>query len=141
MITYLKEIIDAGKPMLYLYLINLFLDIFTPFYQVFGWFDSPMHIMGGYAAAWSVYRYMTMYPKFSIKTSSQYVDYFLFASATASIAVVWEVYELITSEIFNVVMQPTVFDTVKDMVLGMVGATIYVYYKKIRLKTYKKITK
>jgi len=123
----LKQIGIAAYPMIAVYALNIFLDVGLDAYKYIPWLDSPLHIIGGTATAWSIDRYWKRYTRAVIKTSSKYIDWFLVLSTVAIIALGWEIYEYIMKHIWPSIIQVTVFDTLKDMVLGLIGAFFYLY--------------
>ncbi len=129
----LTEIVISAKPMIAVYLLNFVLDFVFDAYHYVTCLDTPMHILGGFAAAWSVVTYLNNYSKLKINTNNKYLDWFLLVSAVVVIALTWELYELIMKNVWTSIIQTTVFDTIKDMIMGVVGSLIYAYKYDFKL--------
>ena len=50
-------------------------------------------------------------------------------------AVLWEVYEFLWDQIFGTLFQPSKADTIKDLIMGMLGGIVFcVLFVRIRKK-------
>lgn len=137
----LEEIFISLKPMIAVYILNFILDSGFNAYYYITWLDSPMHILGGFASAMSVIVYYKNYTNIKITTNNKYIDWLLLVSMVISISLSWEIYEFIMKQYWSSIVQATIFDTLKDMTFGGVGAFIYAYKYDIVLTKKKKSKK
>lgn len=120
----IPKMIVAGLPMIIVFLFDMVVNNPMGFYYRWWWFDIPMHMLGGFVAAWSVARFFKDYKKL-VALKPWAFEVFVLVSGTALIGILWEVYEFFMSLIFNIVMQPSVADTVADLVNDCVGALLF----------------
>lgn len=119
---------------------------FFHLYGAISWFDSPMHIFGGFAVG--VFAIALWYDgieeiKFKGRFERQLkwwlVPLFVL-SFVALIGICWEVYEFILDELFSrkngevvaALRQPNLPDTMKDFVLDLFGGVLalFAYHRK-----------
>lgn len=85
--------------------------------------DTPMHFFGGASIAASSY-YLFKHLENKKEFSAIPIVKVLFAIAiTGLIAVLWEFSEYGQDLLFHTAMQPSIFDTMKDLAMGLLGAT------------------
>jgi hypothetical protein len=122
-----KNLIKIGIFPLVVYLLN---DIFCRFW--FGFYvdhgvDSYFHFVGGVSIAFAALEaFKVLEENNFIEIKRKLVKAFLVISIVALAAVLWEIYEFILDLISHTnAHQPSLFDTMKDMILGLIGGTIY----------------
>ncbi len=94
--------------------------------------DTPMHFFGGASIAASSY-YLFKHLENKKELSTIPIVKVLFAIAiTALIAVLWEFSEYGQDLLFHTVMQPSIFDTMKDLCMGLLGASTVGIYNFLR---------
>jgi hypothetical protein len=101
-------------------------------YRHIYWLDTPMHFFGGASIAASSY-YLFKHLENKKEFSAIPIVKVLFAIAiTGLIAVLWEFSEYGQDLLFHTVMQPSIFDTMKDLAMGLLGATVFglIKYRK-----------
>lgn len=134
--TMIRHLIRSAMPMLVVFVIDNL--VFNPLglYSVWSWFDIFMHIVGGLVAAWSVARFLQTQTSITIKPI--WVYWLLLLGATALIGIAWEVYELYLQKITGIITQPSIADTVADLVNDTIGAALFCglfsrnYYQAIK---------
>ena len=107
------------------------LALYFSLYWTTNWFDVVMHLFGGFLGSLIV-----VYSLYKIGISPQSIPhklfFFLFVIMSVfAVAVVWELWE-----IFAGMTDPftDLADTIKDLIMGVIGAVIgFIYYDK-RLK-------
>ncbi|MBI4146002.1 hypothetical protein HY489_01550 [Candidatus Woesearchaeota archaeon] len=87
------------------------------FYEFIPWFDSVMHFIGGITLGMMFTQLFD--DKLTGKEKVLFVVMFSLIIATG-----WEIFEYIMDPFTSDLLQPGVFDTVKDLVLGGLGAGI-----------------
>ena len=109
--------------MLIVFLINsLVLDQIN-LYEIYPPIDIPMHTLGGIVAAWSVHRFIKIY--FKKELSGLFVSWILLGSGGV-IAIFWETSEMLSDMYLGTHTQLGSIDTTVDLLLGLLGALIYI---------------
>lgn len=82
------------------------------------WLDVPMHLLGGASIALSTYFWLRRFnqPEWLLGLSM--------ISITALVAVGWEDFELVIDTVYGTHTQLGIYDALKDLYNGIVGATI-----------------
>jgi uncharacterized membrane protein YjjP (DUF1212 family) len=97
------------------------------------WLDTPMHFFGGVAiAVSSYYLFKHLENKKELKTIPSF-KLFTALSITALAAILWEFHEYAQDLLLQTITQPSIYDTMKDLCMGLLGATVvsvYKYFKK-----------
>lgn len=127
----IKKFVRAILPMIIVFLWNAIINDWLGFYEVWPDVDIPMHVIGGFVTAWSIQRLFTVFissisPKKLLMKPVWLFGLFLIA-LTALVAIFWEVYEFWLQRFTGFVTQPSIADVIKDQVLGVIGATVYVW--------------
>lgn len=96
----------------------------TGLYGKFSWLDTPIHFIGGMAIATSAFFiFKHLESKNELKVTP--ILKILFAIAlTALAAVMWEQIEFTSDTLFNTSFQHGVWDTMKDLTMGLLGSSI-----------------
>lgn len=91
-------------------------------YELFWWFDMPMHFLGGAAIALSSYY---LFDDFADRDrlSIQWLPLkiLILLAFTSLAAVSWEFLEFAMDRYVDTNMQPSILDTVKDLAIGLSG--------------------
>ncbi|HSG12108.1 MAG TPA: hypothetical protein VLB10_10220 [Gammaproteobacteria bacterium] len=107
--------------LLVLHVIFLWLDLYKITHL-----DSVMHLAGGIALAMCLYGVLaSAMDKGWCPDPGKLVSAVLVISLVTTGAVCWEFYEWISDRVFGTVLQPSVNDTVKDLLLGLLGGVLY----------------
>ena len=92
-------------------------------YKIFPWVDIPTHIFGGFA--------ITYFYRCAIRNSQGWlgniplpIQILLAFTATGTTAVLWEFYENIGDHFLGTHMVLGLFDTLKDLFDGLLGALV-----------------
>lgn len=94
-------------------------------YQYLPDFDVPMHFLGGVSIALGLATLLEkLKGKRFLSIRLPLLDILLLVSGTTMIAVIWEWYEFVVTEIAYVSVQGTVRDTMGDLFLGALGSLI-----------------
>ena len=118
----LKKICIAFIPPTGLFLIHVFLIYAFDIYQVFPWFDIPMHFFGGGAIGiTTIMIYRLLKEKKIISDIPAWLLVFLGTAVVVFVAVGWEFGEFTADYLFGTMMQPSLPDTMLDLFLGMLG--------------------
>lgn len=120
----IKKMLISAWPMLAVFLFDNLVNNPLGFYERWWWFDIPMHILGGAVAAWSLARFFERYKK-TVLLKPLVFTLFVLVSGTALIGVLWEVYEFFLHVVTGFITQPSVADTVADLVNDLVGAFLW----------------
>lgn len=110
--------------------------------------DTPAHFLGGMAIAYSANYGLSLLEKRNwITIKKPILRCAIILGIVMTIAVWWEFYEFIYDYFLHPVyiMQPSVFDTMKDLYMGMFGAIVYcigiLYRADKKIPTLPNITK
>lgn len=116
-------------------------------YSVFSWWDTFLHISAGAGLALVGYSWLL-----SLVRQEQVASYPIFhtlfvASGTSLVLVLWEVYEFCIDQLgwSANLMQPSLFDTMIDLIVGLGGMAFvcvggYILLSKQKLHAVKKMT-
>lgn len=115
------------------------------FYNIFKYYDSITHFLTGLFAPFFSLTILRMLNKYNKKDVAFTILFIL--SMTMLIASVWEIFEFICSNIFNEDIQKVLItgvnDTMKDIILALLGSILfiiwYVFKIKVNDKTINKI--
>jgi hypothetical protein len=124
--TTIQEAAWAPLGVILIYGIGLALGL----YNLYPPLDIPTHLMGGMA--------ITYFFRSAIRNSQKYIGetpflvQVLFAfTATGTTAVVWEFYEIVSDLLLRTQHVHGLYDTLKDMFVGLCGALlISIFYRK-----------
>lgn len=104
-------------------------------YDRYRWLDNPYHIAGGASMAlmfWILLRAKAEWKK--ILETERLLSFGLLVGLTAVVAIFWEVYELLYDIVFQTQVQGSVRDNVTDLVLGLLGSAVAVWYLLQKIK-------
>lgn len=94
-------------------------------YEIWWWFDIPMHFLGGVAVAFSGYHLLQDFSKRNLLAIEfTPLKILTIMSFTALAAVSWEFFEFSLDTYVNTNMQPGIVDTIKDLAIGISGGGI-----------------
>lgn len=96
---------------------------FYYFYSV----DTLSHFLGGLSIAYSANLALSLLEqKKWITIKKSFLRAIILAGTVMIVAVLWEFYEFFHDlYMWGNVMQPSVADTIKDLCMGMIGATVF----------------
>lgn len=118
----MKQIIISALYLIIIFCLSHF--VFEPaylYYEIW-WLDIPMHILGGFGVA-ALANAILVYRGAKSSYWRLFAAYFV-------VAVVWEVYEYISSTFGNILWSGWP-DTIKDLFDGAIGASVaYLLVKK-----------
>lgn len=125
----IKDIITMAAAPFFVFMAGYYLDQFTAAYQILEWPNRLMHFLGGLSITVPIFIVLKWAKanKF-ISTSSHWVDFLLLVMGAMFVATFWEYHEYIHDTYFPSLhlAQPSVDDTMKDMVMGMLGSITFV---------------
>jgi uncharacterized membrane protein YjdF len=136
----MKDIFNILIFPFFIYLLGFALEVGVPIYQVITWPNRFVHFLGGVSAAVAAYFILDLLKRNKLITvSSKWLDFALIIMAVMSIAGFWEFHEYFSDTYFFTHAQPSVEDTMKDMIMGTLGACTYClgWYVKGRFKKLK----
>lgn len=91
--------------------------------------DSVMHLAGGIVLAMCLYGFLvSAIDKGWCPDPGKILSALLVVSLVTTGAVCWECYEWLSDRLFDTHLQPSVTDTVKDLLLGFLGGALYTGY-------------
>lgn len=129
-----KRIVTASIPIVLVFLLNLFFAYSSIDYTQE--LSTFMHVLGGFVVAWffySVYLYSSKRKLITIKPANLSFLFLIFF--TISIGVVWEWYEFIYDIINKTSYQPSIADTMSDLLMDTIGSIIFIFIIKIFRRT------
>lgn len=123
----LQSIIIALAPMIAVYGFQASANIaYGDISIVFPGSDSVLHFVGGFATALTG---LLLYRIIRATHHAHIAPRILFAGSiiffTLSVGVLWEWYEFLHDALFQTLMQPTLSDTMKDLLLDTLGAVLF----------------
>lgn len=94
---------------------------FLNFYSI-SWFDSFMHFFGGFSIAYTSILFLKFFEERKMLIIKKgFVFVLVVVSLVVLVAVFWEFYEFLLQIFFNTVTQPSVKDTITDLLMGFLG--------------------
>lgn len=128
--AFILTLFRAGIPMLVIFLfeVTTYLHPALDWYGYWWWFDIPMHIVGGFVAAWSLWRFFFAYQSNGmVRIEPRSVIIFFLISWAAFAGVLWEVYEFTHDTLFpeGFLFQPSIHDTMADLILDVFGGSVF----------------
>ncbi len=145
----LKNKINLSEEIKFIYILLvialLLIGSIMNFYNIFKYYDSITHFLTGLFAPFFSLTILRMLNKYNKKDVAFTILFIL--SMTMLIASVWEIFEFICSNIFNEDIQKVLItgvnDTMKDIILALLGSILfiiwYVFKIKVNDKTINKI--
>jgi hypothetical protein len=113
-----------------IFFFNSLVDSLTQMYVRYPWLDIPMHIIGGGAIGYTgivILSYLK--EKKFIHISTRILDVSMITMWVSFVAVSWEFYEWFLDNFLGRDVQPSVGDTMFDLLLGLVsGASIAIIF-------------
>jgi hypothetical protein len=103
--------------------IHLMADVFGWYEKIF-WLDMPMHFIGGMAIAMSSFYFLKYAEVSSKQVGIKLLTLLLILALTALAAIAWEILEFGMDRIFSTTLQPSVYDTMKDLAFGLIGGAV-----------------
>jgi len=119
-----------------------FVGLAFDLYGVISWYDTPMHVGGGFAMAalglaiWSEGVEEVKFKGWFQKHLKWWLVPGVVLGFVSLVGIVWELHEFILDEIFPVseaiLRQPDIADTMKDFVMDLIGGVIalIVFWKR-----------
>jgi len=112
--------------MLAVFILNVILDTQWRAYDVWPGLSWVMHGIGGFVVAWSTVRWYDRLPTSARpRVGPPAAAAFCLVGAAAMVGILWEVYEYFLDRVAAAAVQPSVGDTVADLVMDMAGAAVY----------------
>lgn len=103
---------------------SLLLGEFLGAYARFDWWDSMLHLSSGVIIGYIGYMILfTLYLQGRLHVSAGMIAFLTF-SVSMMVAVMWEIVEFAIDETFGSTMQHGNTDTMKDMILAMIGSLV-----------------
>jgi|TARA_Y100000310_G_C20695573_1_gene825453 hypothetical protein len=91
-------------------------------YEIYPWFDIPMHFLGGVSIAFTSVLFLRLFEeKKMLKIRDEFLFLFVVTCFVAFVAVLWEFYELIVLVFFDLKYILGIEDTLLDLAMGLLG--------------------
>lgn len=124
----LMSLIRAGLPMVFVFLLEVGANTPLGLYDVWPGLNILMHVLGGFVAAWSTYRFFKILDgrKKILSYGWPFVLWcFSFIGASAIFGILWEVMEFAIDPFVDMVMQPSIADTIGDLANDLTGGVLF----------------
>lgn len=104
------------------FLINLYISIFTKIYIIHPSIDIPLHFLGGASVAFMFILFLRFFEeKGQILVKNKLIYFILITSLVSFVAVLWEFWEFLMKSLFNLPWQLGLKDTLLDLGIGILG--------------------
>ena len=100
---------------------HIFLMFFSNFYEVFPWFDIPMHFLGGIAVGYSYFLILNFLQEKNYLKINSIVRIIFVLALVALTAVSWELFEFFLEYFTGFNFQGNLGDTILDLFMGLFG--------------------
>lgn len=121
------------KKLLYWPILILILHAFLTVTGGYYWWahmDKIMHVLGGMSIALSAVAALKMFNKTGeLKISNKFITAVIILSLVALAAVSWEFLEFTLDHVAHTHMQPSLTDTMGDILAGLCGAGVIILFK------------
>ena len=123
------EILKIFSPAIAILITHTYLDI-NDIYQAVRWIDIPMHFLGGIAIGISYFLFLRFLQRNNYLGSMHNLVFFVFVISLVSLtALGWEFFEFFLDLLYPMkeglgTSQPTVQDTMTDLLIGLTGGFI-----------------
>lgn len=119
----IKECLQCFYPPAIVFLVfNKLIGDYGNLYVTWPLYDIPVHLLGGVSMGITGYMLFTLGEKRDwIHIANKWVLLFLIVCFVSLTATVWEWYEFAMDYFFETVHQPSLADTMGDMLLGIAG--------------------
>ena len=104
------------------FLINQFFIIPFGIYQLWEWFDIPMHFIGGCAIAYSFILVLRKLDK-EIIIKKRFLRILIVLGLLSIVIISWEFYEFLRRVVLDII-QNTLEDTLLDCLMGLIGGLV-----------------
>lgn len=125
----IKDILKMAVAPFLVFMLGYCLENFVPIYQLLEWPNRVVHFLGGLSISVPIFIVLKWAKanKF-ISTSNKWFDFLLIVMSAMCVATFWEYYEYASDKFFPgpYLSQPSVDDTMKDMIMGMLGSISFV---------------
>ena len=125
-IKILKEVIKCFYPPILVYLIpNYLIGGYFRMYIIWPPYDILVHFLGGVSMAITGYLLLKLCEKQNwIRLQNKYVFLLLIICYVCATATIWEFYEFLCDHYLGTFNQPSIADTMGDMLNGLVGGLV-----------------
>lgn len=121
-----KDLFHICVPPFIVFLVADSLNNFYEPYSTVWWWNVLFHFLGGFSMAISGLYILSFFKRIgTMSTTSAVVDAVLVILFTMSMAVCWEFYEFLSDTFLYTHAQASNFDTMKDLFMGTLGATVF----------------
>ena len=134
--TVVRKVLYAGgwAPLTVL-LIHWFMASVLHAYRYWPTADIQMHFMGGMAMAYFFSGAYRALPRDAVRSSRiVLLELILVGALTTTVAVLWEFGEFILDRIFGTNVQISLANTMQDLAMGMLGATVILALRAYQLR-------
>lgn len=108
------------------YLVNLGIVLIDPFWYMKVGADTYLHFFGGLSIGYTVNHILGLVSRNGVITIEKtLLKSLLLISLVTTVAVAWEFHEFLLDFFFQTKSQPSNFDTMKDLFMGLSGGTIF----------------
>lgn len=100
---------------------HFFLLLFFNIYEIFPWFDIPMHFIGGVSVGYTYFLTLQYFQKKNYLVLNSISRIFFVFALVSLTAVFWEFFEFSAEYITGLGLQGNLDDTMADLFLGIFG--------------------
>lgn len=105
-------------------LLHVFLIFFTNIYEIFPWFDIPIHILGGFAVGHSYFLILNYLQEKNYLKTNSFIKIVFIISLVSLTAVFWEFFEYFAGYLTGFGLQGNLDDTILDLAMGILGGIL-----------------
>ncbi|MCR4295183.1 MAG: hypothetical protein NUW21_06585 [Elusimicrobia bacterium] len=124
---HLPFLVDAGWPPSLVFAAHCLLSLAFNAYDQMPSLDVPMHLLGGLAIAYFFHAFIRYGDRLGlVRVGSRRAEMIMVFGLVAAATVVWELAEFLADHYFHLGAQPSVANTMKDQLMGLVGGAGYI---------------
>ena len=124
---HLPFLIEAGWLPSLVFAVHCVLSLLFHAYERTPSIDVPMHLLGGAAIAYFFHVVVAYGDRLGlVLVGSRRAEMIMVFGLVALATVVWELAEFLADRFFQLGAQPSVANTMKDQLMGLVGGAVYI---------------
>ena len=116
----------------FVFVFDLFAWLYLGIYDIFPWFDIPMHVIGGIAIGFAYFFSLRYFDEEGMIKSNPFFNALFVISLVGLTAVLWEFLWFSLEFVFSIIPKGNLEDTLLDLTLGILGGMVAVIFLEIR---------
>ncbi|MDO8626249.1 MAG: DUF1653 domain-containing protein [Candidatus Magasanikbacteria bacterium] len=122
---YWRELFLITLPPWFIYILSTTVYGLWPEWALYYQLDTPLHFFGGASVAMAMFIFIKILERAKLlEIKNSLVRILIILVSVMAVTVLWEGYEFLSDTLRGTVFQPSVWDTMKDLILGALGGML-----------------